>query len=80
MGIDAALAIMGVSFVRAPTRLIFEHIKREYLYVLIESIQIVLKRSEVSQTIRYVVIFDALVLEVPIDLLNIHQILKGEVH
>ena len=59
MGIDAALAIMGVSFVRAPTRLIFKHIKREYLYVLIESIQIVLKRSEVSQTIRYVVIFDA---------------------
>ena len=48
MGIDAALAIMRVSFVRAPTRLIFEHIKREYLYVLIESIQIVLKRSEVS--------------------------------
>ena len=48
MGINAALAIMGVSFVRAPTRLIFEHIKREYLYVLIESIQIVLKRSEVS--------------------------------
>jgi hypothetical protein len=79
MCIYATFGVVGVFLVRAPTRLVLKHVKCKWLHCLVYFIQISQERAKVEQAVWHMIILNAFVLEVAVDLFNIGEISEAEV-
>ena len=76
MGEIASFRIMGVFLGRAPTCLVVEHEEDVALLFVVQVSEVLVQRIEFQKTRRHEVIFDAFVLEVAVDGLDILQIFQ----
>lgn len=58
MRVNAALGVVGIFFIRAPSGFILEHIERVLLHLSKNAPQVHLQKREVTQAVWNIVIFD----------------------
>jgi hypothetical protein len=76
MGVHAAFRVVRIFLCRAPTRLVVEHKERVSVLILKQTGKILIQKPEFKQASWHEIVFDAFILNIPINGFNASKIIQ----